>query len=84
MPNWLSWGNVSSCRLPRRHVFRERDMIGHRSAGRGRRGRLVSRSGSCAVEVQENGRILKNKNVNLTGGEVFYHFVIKYQSDIER
>ena len=33
MPDWLSWGNVSSCRLLRRHVFRGRDMIGHRSAG---------------------------------------------------
>ena len=62
MPDWLSWGNVSSCRLLRRHVFRGSDMIGHRSAGRGRWGRLVSRSGSCAGEVQENGRILKNKN----------------------
>ena len=28
MPDWLSWGNVSSCRL-----LRGSDMIGHRSAG---------------------------------------------------
>ena len=33
MPDWLSWGNVSACRLLRRHVFRGSDMIGHRSAG---------------------------------------------------
>ena len=33
MPDWLSWGNVSSCRLLRRHVFKGSDMIGHRSAG---------------------------------------------------
>ena len=33
MPDWLSWGNVSSCRLLRRHVFRVIDMIGHQSAG---------------------------------------------------
>ena len=32
MPDWLSWGNVSSCRLLRRHVCRVSDMIGHRSA----------------------------------------------------
>ena len=29
---------------------------------RGRWGRLVSRSVSCTGDVQENGRILKNKN----------------------
>ena len=57
MPDWLSWGNVSSCRLLRRHVFRGSDMIGHR-----RRGRLVSRSGSCAGDVRENGRVLGNEN----------------------
>ena len=33
MPDWLSWGNVSSCRLLRCHVFRGSDMIGQRSAG---------------------------------------------------
>ena len=31
MPDWLSWGNMSSCRLLRRHVFRGSDMIGHQS-----------------------------------------------------
>ena len=35
MPDWLSWGNLSSCRLLRRNVFRGSDMIGHRSAGAG-------------------------------------------------
>ena len=30
--------------------------------GRGRWGRLVSRSVSCAGDVRENGRILENKN----------------------
>ena len=33
MPDSLSWGNVSLCRLLRRHVFSGSDMIGHRSAG---------------------------------------------------
>ena len=40
----------------RRHVFRGSDMIGHRRAG------LVSRSGSCAGDVRENGRVLGKEN----------------------
>ena len=59
MPDWLSWGNVSSCRRLRRHVFKGSDMIGHQECGPGRWGHLMSRSGSCAGDVRENGRVLR-------------------------
>ena len=51
MPDWLSWGNVSSCRLLRCHVFKG-----------SRWDHLVSRSVSCAGDVRENGRVLGNEN----------------------
>ena len=45
----------------------------------------MSRSGSCAGDVRENGRVLGNENGECESPVwIDNHSVVKYQSDIRR
>ena len=59
MPDWLSWGNVSSCRLQQTSRAQGKRSDWSPECGRGRWGRLVSRSVSCAGDVKEDGCVVR-------------------------
>ena len=62
MPDWLSWGNVVLRRLQQTSCAQGKRSDWLPECGRTRLGRLVSRSRSCAVDVNEDGRVLRYEN----------------------